>query len=377
MRRGLVCDGLMLIPYARSDAISGFFRFCGRRGAGRFQHAQGVQGHTSMSSHVLLTHQTRYRYDRPVFLGPQTIRLRPSRSARTPVRAYALRVDPAECQQSWQQDEFGNQVAEVVFAERVTHFDITVRLEADLSPRNAFDFTLAPEARHWAPPVALDAVSPAGSTPLLQRQQQAAQQQQAGAAMFAPRSGLYSPDEQAALSAYRATPAAGPYLHAFLADWVKKASCDTLDMLVALNRALAGHIGYQVRLEPGIWSPEETLARETGSCRDSAWLMIAVLRHLGFAARFVSGYLLQSTRTAEGEETLTCDLHAWAEAFLPGAGWVGFDTTSGLLTAQGHLPLAATPAPEQAAPVSGLLDQCNATFDVSMQTARLVIPESV
>nr|WP_051552237.1 transglutaminase family protein [Acetobacter persici] len=105
--------------------------------------------------------------------------------------------------------------------------------------------------------------------------------------------------------------------------------------------------------------------------------MIAVLRHLGFAARFVSGYLLQSSRTAEGEETLTCDLHAWAEAFLPGAGWVGFDTTSGLLTAQGHLPLAATPAPEQAAPVSGVLDQCNATFDVSMQTARLLIPESV
>ncbi|WP_279184812.1 transglutaminase family protein [Acetobacter sp. KSO5] len=339
-----------------------------------------------MSSHVMLTHTTRYRYDRPVFLGPQTIRLRPSGTARTPVRSYALRVDPVASKQSWHQDGFGNNVAEVVFAERVTHFDITVRLEADLTPRNPFDFTLAPAARRWTPPVAFATTLSEESAPA-QHQQQAMQQQQQACAIAGSQQAetdlpacphqFYTPEEQAKLALYRATPPAGPHLHAFLTDWVEKAPRDTLDMLVALNRALAARIGYQLRLEPGVWSPEETLARGVGSCRDSAWLMIALLRHLGFAARFVSGYLIQSSQTAEGEEALTCDLHAWAEAFLPGAGWVGFDTTSGLLTAQGHLPLAATPAPEQAAPVTGLLDQCKATFDVSMQTDRLVMPDSV
>lgn len=334
----------------------------------------------------MLTHQTRYRYDRPVFLGPQTIRLRPSGSARTPVRSYALRVDPVASQQSWHQDGFGNHVAEVVFAERVTHFDITVRLEADLTPRNPFDFTLAPAARRWTPPAVLTTTLWEKGAPVQHQQPPVQQQQQAGGGTFSrqvqmvpavSRHPFYTSEELTGLALYCATPLPGPHLHAFLTDWVEKAPRDTLDMLVALNRALAARIGYQLRLEPGVWSPEETLARGVGSCRDSAWLMIALLRHLGFAARFVSGYLIQSSQTAEGAEALTCDLHAWAEAFLPGAGWVGFDTTSGLLTAQGHLPLAATPAPEQAAPVTGLLDQCKATFDVSMQTDRLVMPDSV
>ncbi|GAN69809.1 transglutaminase [Acetobacter orleanensis JCM 7639] len=338
----------------------------------------------------MLTHQTRYRYDRPVFLGPQIIRLRPSPTDGTPVRAYALRVEPSECKQTWQCDRFGNHIAKVIFSECVTSFDIMVRLEADLTPRDPFDFTLAPVARYWRPPAALAALLQ--NTLELQNipepllfQQQVMQQQQAGsisvqhqalaALQACAQSQFYTTEEQGELESYRSTSLVGPHLHAFLADWVAKAPHDTLEMLVALNRALAARVKYQVRLEPGVWSPEETLSRGAGSCRDSAWLMIAVLRHLGFAARFVSGYLIQSSQTAEGEETLTCDLHAWAEAFLPGAGWIGFDTTSGLLAAQGHLPLAATPSPEQAAPVSGLLDYCNATFDVSMQLDRLVMPD--
>lgn len=340
----------------------------------------------------MLTHQTRYRYDRPVRLGPQTIRLRPSPTAVTPVRSYALRVEPAECKQTWQRDSFGNHVAKVIFSEPVTYFDITVRLEADLTPRDPFDFTLAPAARCWAPPAGLfsllqnntrhSALLPDGpqqgmSAQVMVQQDAAAPRVHPapGASRLSETNRFYTPDDLADLALYRAAPPAGPHLHMFLAEWVAKAPEETLEMLVALNRALAARVKYQVRLEPGVWSPEETLARGAGSCRDSAWLMIALLRYLGFAARFVSGYLIQSCQTAEGEDTLTCDLHAWAEVFLPGAGWVGFDTTSGLLAAQGHLPLAATPTPEQAAPVAGLLDRCQATFDVSMQMDRLVIPD--
>lgn len=357
---GVAQCGVILIRYALSFATGGFSGgiYSGDRRA--LQHEPGVQGRITMSSHVMLTHQTRYRYDRPVCLGPQTIRLRPTRTARTPVRSYALQVEPGGCRQTWHQDSYGNQVAEVLFAERVTRFDITVQLEADLTPRNPFDFTLTPPARDWMPPA-----GPA-STRLDDEASGVARQQP-----------FYAPEEHGWLAPYCVPQPAGPHLRAFLTEWMEQAPTDTLEMLVALNRAVASRIGYQIRLEPGVWTPEETLARATGSCRDSAWLMIALLRHLGFAARFVSGYLIQSNRNAEGEDILTCDLHAWAEAFLPGAGWVGFDTTSGLLTAQGHLPLAATPAPEQAAPVTGLLDQCTATFDFSMQTDRVLLPDSI
>ncbi len=332
----------------------------------------------------MLTHQTRYRYDRPVFLGPQTIRLRPSSTARTPVRSYTLRVAPTDCKQTWHQDSYGNHVAEVVFAERVTHFDIIVRLEVDLTPRNPFDFLLEPSIRQWAAPAgfttALHEDAAQHRAQSIQYQQQAAHDgmfaSQTSFELSATQGQFYVQEDHAALALYCATSAAGPHLYAFLTDWVEKAPQNTLDMLVALNRAVARRIGYQVRLESGVWSPEETLTRGIGSCRDSAWLMIALLRHLGFAARFVSGYLIQASQNADGEEVLTCDLHAWAEAFLPGAGWVGFDTTSGLLAAQGHLPLAATPAPEHAAPVTGVLDPCKATFEVSMQTERLHVPDS-
>ena len=166
---------------------------------------------------------------------------------------------------------------------------------------------------------------------------------------------------------------AGVGCRAFLAQWLPTAPANTVAMLVALNKAVAAHIQYQLRMEPGVWSPDDTLARQSGTCRDSAWLMVALLRCMGFVARFVSGYLIQASNGAQGEEVLTCDLHAWAEAFIPGAGWVGFDTTSGLVTAQAHVALAASPTPEDAAPVSGLLEQCQATFDVSMQAQRLFV----
>lgn len=298
-----------------------------------------------MSSYVRLHHHTRYRYDRPVMLGPQTIRLRPVTAALSAVSAYALRVAPPYSAQTWHHDGYGNMVAQVVFDQQVTFFDITVELQADLTPRNPLNFVVQDEAQHW-----------------MHRPTQELQ-------FIQPFYGLAEREQE--LKPYFAPVQTGPLVQNFLQGWTAQAPTETVAMLMALNRALASRIRYQVRLVPGVWGAEETLERETGSCRDSAWLLVALLRELGFAARFVSGYLIQSCMNGEGVEVLTCDLHAWAEAYLPGAGWIGFDTTSGLLTAQAHVGLAATVMPEEAAPVSGLLDACHAEMDVTMQAQRL------
>ncbi|MFT9207527.1 transglutaminase family protein [Acetobacter orientalis] len=302
-----------------------------------------------MSSYVLLRHHTCYRYDRPVSLGPQTIRLKPMAVAQPYIQTYALHIAPPYTTQTWQHDVHGNTVAQVIFDERVTFFDITIELEADLTPRDPFAFDLHTDATVWQQP-------------------EFGQQSKTMVQPFYAHAPANTP-----LHLYQDACHAGARCERFLAHWLPTAPTQTVAMLVALNKAVAAHVGYQLRMEPGVWSPEETLAKQSGSCRDSAWLLVALLRRMGFVARFVSGYLIQNTQSPNGEDVLTCDLHAWAETYLPGAGWVGFDTTSGLLTAQAHVALAASPTPEDAAPVSGLLDHCEATFDVSMQAERLFL----
>ncbi len=291
-----------------------------------------------MSIHVALTHRTAYRYDRAVLAGPQTIRLRPAPHARTSILSYALAITPKPHFLNWQQDPQGNFLARVVFPEKITHFGVTVDLVADLATVNPFDFFLEPEAENW--PFAYDHIL----------------------------------DNE--LAPFRRTDPPGKLLAALIAE-VPRTEQRMVDKLVALNRVIQERISYIVRLEPGVWTPEQTLTAGKGSCRDSAWLLVQLLRHLGFAARFVSGYLIQlvgDVKPLEGPEGPTADftdLHAWTEVYLPGAGWIGLDPTSGLLAGEGHIPLAASPDPQSAAPVTGVTETCEVEFDFAMSISRI------
>jgi uncharacterized protein (DUF2126 family) len=290
-----------------------------------------------MAIHVALTHRTTYRYDRLVSLSPQVVRLRPAPHCRTRVLSYSLRVSPEPHFLNWLQDPFGNYLARVVFPEQTRALDVEVDLVAEIAVINPFDFFLEPGADEWP---------------------------------FA-----YEPGLARDLAPFL-TPAAGPRLAALLAS-IPRRPARTLDFLVELNRRLAGDIGYIIRLEPGVQAPDETLEKRTGSCRDSGWLLVELLRHLGFAARFVSGYLIQlapdvkSLDGPSGTAVDFTDLHAWAEVYVPGAGWIGLDPTSGLLAGEGHLPLVCTPQPESAAPISGAVDECEVDFSHHMAVQRV------
>jgi len=291
-----------------------------------------------MTIRVALHHQTNYRYDRPVMLGPQVVRLRPAVHCRTPVRAYSLKILPEKHFLNWQQDPQGNFQARLVFPERTRELSLEVDLVADLAVVNPFDFFLESDAVEFPFP--------------------------------------YDPVQSAELQPYLIAEPLGPRLGQFVAD-VPRRSKGTVDFLVDVNSYVHHAVGYIIRMEPGVQTCEDTLTRGSGSCRDSAWLLVQLLRHLGLAARFVSGYLIQlkpDEKPLEGpagtDHDFT-DLHAWAEVYLPGAGWVGLDPTSGLLTGEGHLPLAATADPASAAPIAGGVEACQVEFAVRMSVDRI------
>ncbi len=291
-----------------------------------------------MSIHIALNHVTRYRYDRPVLLGPQVVRLRPAPHARTPVLAYSLKVDPARHFVNWQQDPQSNWLARLAFPERMRELRIEVDLVADMSVINPFDFFLEPQADQF---------------PF-----------EYGAAL------------QIELAPYLVKLPATPLFKAYLHE-IPRERAQTVLFLVDLNLQLSKHVRYLIRMEPGVQTPEETLALASGSCRDSSWLLVQILRHIGLAARFVSGYLIQLTPDVKsldgpsGTNVDFTDLHAWCEVYLPGAGWVGLDPTSGLFAGEGHIPLACSPAPSSAAPVTGATEKCEVAFAHSMKIERV------
>jgi uncharacterized protein (DUF2126 family)/transglutaminase-like putative cysteine protease len=291
-----------------------------------------------MAINVALTHKTHYRYDRRVSLGPQVIRLRPAPHCRTPILSYSLKVHPTNHFMNWQQDPQSNYLARVVFPEPTTEFSVEVDLVAEIGALNPFDFFLEPYAEQS--PFSYDAAVTRELRPYLETQP------------------------------------AETRISEFLAR-VPRLKTRTIDFLVDLNRRVKDEVGYVIRMEPGVQSCEQTLALRTGSCRDSGWLLVEIMRHLGFAARFVSGYLIQlqeDTKPLEGPAGPLADfadLHAWAEVYLPGAGWIGFDPTSGMLAGEGHIPLACTPDAGSAAPISGSIDPCETQFQHQMAVRRI------
>jgi uncharacterized protein (DUF2126 family)/transglutaminase-like putative cysteine protease len=291
-----------------------------------------------MSIHAALNHVTHYTYDRPVTLGPQVIRLRPAPHCRSKILSYSLKVEPADHFVNWQQDPFANYQGRLVFAKKTTEFKVTVDLVVEMAVYNPFDFFLEPSAENY----------PFRYEELLKQE----------------------------LAPYLAADPLDEALKAFL-ERIDLSERRTIDFLVAVNQMVHHAISYTIRMEPGVQTPEETLTLGSGSCRDSAWLMVQLLRHCGLAARFVSGYLIQlkpdvkSLDGPSGTEVDFTDLHAWCEVYLPGAGWVGLDATSGLLAGEGHIPLACTPQPSGAAPIEGGMDKCEVEFQHHMAVTRI------
>ena len=291
-----------------------------------------------MPIHVALNHVSDYRYDRPIHLGPQVVRLRPAPHSRTRILSYSMRVLPAEHFINWQQDPQANYLARLVVPEPTTHFRVEVDLVAEMAVLNPFDFFLEPSAERF--PFRYDAELLVELEPYLRKDP--------------------------------ATPLFARYLAG-----IDSREQPTSGFLVELNQRLQRDIAYLIRMEHGVQTPEHTLFNSSGSCRDSAWLMVQLLRHLGLAARFVSGYLIQlksdvkSLDGPSGTEVDFTDLHAWCEVYLPGAGWIGLDPTSGLYAGEGHIPLACSPTPSSAAPISGTLDPCVTTFEHRMSVQRI------
>jgi uncharacterized protein (DUF2126 family) len=295
-----------------------------------------------MTIKVALHHKTKYTYDRLVALSPHEVRLRPAAHCRTPIESYSLKVKPTKHFLNWQQDPYGNWVARIVFPDKTRELEINVDLVADMTVINPFDFFVDASAEQFP---------------------------------F-----VYSSENFRELA---------PYLElvpqsALLDAWIYKARerflskpIGTIDLLIAVNHMVREDVDYLVRMEQGIQTPEDTLERAQGSCRDSAWLLVQILRHLGIAARFASGYLIQlaadrkSLDGPSGPEKDFTDLHAWAEAYIPGAGWIGLDATSGLLAGEGHIPLASAALPVSAAPVSGKTDFANSTLEFEMTVTRI------
>src|SRR5271155_3172143 len=291
-----------------------------------------------VSIHVALNHVTHYSYDRLVGLSPQVVRLRPAPHCRTRILAYSLKVEPTSHFINWQQDPQANFLARLVFPDPTREFKIEVDLVAEMSVLNPFDFFLTPYAEQFP---------------------------------F-----KYDSNERRELVPFLVKAPAAPLVANYLAG-ISRQRRRTIDFIVELNSRLANDIQYLIRLEPGVQLPEDTLAKRSGSCRDSAALLVQLMRHLGLAARFVSGYLVQlvpDVKSLDGPAGAArdfTDLHAWCEVYLPGAGWVGLDATSGLLAGEGHIPLACSADPSAAAPISGAVDECQTRFEHRMSVQRI------
>lgn len=292
-----------------------------------------------MSLKVVISHRTQYKYDKNISLSPHIIRLRPAPHSRTPIEAYSLKIKPESHFLNWQQDPFGNYLARLVFPEKTKEFCIDVEIIADMITINPFDFFLEDSAQKFP---------------------------------F-----KYKEELKKELTPYLELEEDSKELRKFVKSINISKEKSTIDFLVEVNQKINSYLNYTVRLEPGVQTPKETLNKKLGSCRDFAWLFVQVLRHLGLASRFVSGYLVQLTADVEsldgpnGPKNDFTDLHAWTEVYVPGAGWIGLDSTSGLFAGEGHIPLACTPHYNSAHAIEGFTDKCETEFFYDNSVKRI------
>ena len=291
-----------------------------------------------MAIRVAINHKSLYQYDRLVSLSPHIFRLKPAVHCRTPIEAYSLKIEPDNHFINWQQDPFGNYQARVVFPEPTRALSLEVDLVANMTVINPFDFFLDESAEHYP----FD----------------------------------YEPQLKKELMPFMEIKESGKLLTEWMTG-IDRSKQKLIDFLVGINHRLWEDIKYSIRMEPGVQTCDETLEKRIGSCRDSSWLLVQILRQLGLAARFVSGYLVQlvaDQKPVEGPagplQDFT-DLHAWCEVYAPGAGWIGLDPTSGLFAGEGHIPLACVPDPVSAAPVTGYADPCETEFTYSNTVQRI------
>lgn len=265
-----------------------------------------------------LTHLTHYRYDAPVTVLPHYLRLKPCRHYG--VKTFNLELNPSPKNVHWQRDLFGNEVARAVFYEQALSLEIKTYFTFSLEEKNPFSFVLESDASYYP---------------------------------F-----VYKQDEHSALQPYLYSGEDSAAFHA----WVQALQCEhvyIIEHMRAVAAAVVEKVAYRQREEEGVLSCDAMLSGQAGSCRDMSWLLAQTLRSMGIATRFVAGYLLQPR---ENSSELDVEYHAWVECYLPGAGWVGLDATSGLLTAQYHIPVAYAHVPAGVAAVSGATSPTQATL---------------
>ncbi len=266
---------------------------------------------------ISIEHSNRYRYTRPVELTKHRLMLRPSENHGLNILESSLEVSPLH-QISWEHDVFDNSVAHLNFTEKTDELIITSRYELEQFNLNPFDFVMEIYTNDL--PFAYRGDDAIDLQPFMQPQ---------------------FPEAEAAVREWLR-----PFLDA-------EGRGKTLDFLLATNSAIAEQFGYGRREEEGTQTPAETLKLRTGTCRDFALLFMEIARHMGLAARYVSGYLCSSAEDETAPEVADNSTHAWTEIYLPGAGWKGFDPTSGILAAGYHVRVAATRNPAQATPIRG------------------------
>jgi len=279
---------------------------------------------------ISVTHSTVYQYEGPVYLEPQTLRLRPRQDATQRLLAYALEISPAPAGRSECLDQDGNSTVEAWFDRPVEQLNVKSAFEVETLRENPFDFVLG-EPRQAALPLAYPEPLGAALGPCLEPAGQ---------------------------------PAA---VRDFARSVVEATGGQTLVFLTALNRTLYENFRHLVRDAGPPHPPDLTVRSKEGSCRDLATLFSAACRSVGIAARFVSGYECGS---AEAEQAY---MHAWAEVYLPGGGWRGYDPSLGLAVAGSHVAVAAAADPRLAAPMAGSYRgaaRSKMEFAISMQASE-------